>query len=250
MPHGAHSHAMSRFAQRVYAGTLSLILLTLASGASAFSFIPINVPGASRTLPYGINKAGQIVGSYDNSAGTHGFLRNTDGTFITIDVPGADGTIAYGINRAGQIAGTYFVAPGHHCFLRNTDGTFIAIDVPGAPATTAALGITKSGQIVGFYQEIVGGVARGFRRNTDGTFTTIDVPGAFVTLAYGISGKKIVGYYSDGTGTHGFLLKRGHYLPIDFPGAQDTYATGISRKAIVGFYVDPSNFVHGYLATP
>ena len=36
-------------------------------------------------------------------------------------------------------------------------------------------------------------------------YTTLDVPGASDTSAYGIDGGNIVGYYSDGSGIHGFL---------------------------------------------
>lgn len=42
-----------------------------------------------------------------------------------------------------------------------------------------------------------------------GEMTSFDVPGATETRAYGVSATgDIVGYYSDLTGTHGFLLSR------------------------------------------
>ncbi len=37
------------------------------------------------------------------------------------------------------------------------------------------------------------------------TYTTLDVPGGSSTYAWEIDGGNIVGYYSDGSGTHGFL---------------------------------------------
>ena len=37
------------------------------------------------------------------------------------------------------------------------------------------------------------------------TYTTLDVPGAIDTFLYGIDGSNIVGYYTDSSGTHGFL---------------------------------------------
>ena len=40
----------------------------------------------------------------------------------------------------------------------------------------------------------------------DGVVTSIDVPGASQTLAFGINAEgQIVGYFTDPTGTHGFL---------------------------------------------
>lgn len=54
---------------------------------------------------YGINNSGQIVGTYEDTKGNHGYY--FDGTtFNTIDYPGAALTIAYGINDKGQIVGT------------------------------------------------------------------------------------------------------------------------------------------------
>ena len=36
-------------------------------------------------------------------------------------------------------------------------------------------------------------------------YTTLDVPGATDTFLIGIDGGNIVGYYEDGSGSHGFL---------------------------------------------
>src|SRR5579872_1311072 len=49
---------------------------------------PIAVPGSDNTFAYGINNAGQIVGSYSISgAGSSGFV-DSNGVFTTIIVPG------------------------------------------------------------------------------------------------------------------------------------------------------------------
>src|SRR5262245_22410512 len=79
--------------------------------ATSFTFIPIDVPGAVSTQPFRINWRSQIVGRYDDSKGTHGFLYN-GGAFTTLNVPfpGAESTTAYGINSRGQIVGVYFDA--------------------------------------------------------------------------------------------------------------------------------------------
>ena len=42
--------------------------------AASFTFTPIDVPGASSTRAQGITPSGQIVGSYTDSTGRHGFL--------------------------------------------------------------------------------------------------------------------------------------------------------------------------------
>ena len=64
--------------------------------------------GTFSTINHGgdINNRGQIVGSYYDDTGSHGFVFDGD-TFITIDFPGALETWAGGINDRGQIVGSY-----------------------------------------------------------------------------------------------------------------------------------------------
>ena len=58
----------------------------------------------SGTQALGINATGQIVGSYLNAGGNHGFLYSS-GTYSSIDDPAiSEFTVATGINDSGQIA--------------------------------------------------------------------------------------------------------------------------------------------------
>src|SRR5512132_539647 len=80
--------------------------------------IDIGVPHSSVTA-YGINNAGQIVGSYlvvnsvspINIMGPYGFVFNPkDGTYTTLDDPlvfRSGSTSAQGINDEGQVVGYY-----------------------------------------------------------------------------------------------------------------------------------------------
>ncbi len=82
------------------------------------------------------------------------------------------------------------------------------------------------------------------------TVTQIDVPGATSTVAGRINaGGDIVGNFSDGSGTHAFLLSNGAFTTVDVPGATATYTGGINRQGeIVGSYTNSSsNNSHGYL---
>ena len=94
---------------------------------------------ANSTEAFGINDAGQIVGSYRDSSGTHGFLRDALGTFTTISDPsnGSFYTFAQGINDAGQIVGSFvdFRNLSNHGFLATPLGT----NVP-EPPSLAVLG--------------------------------------------------------------------------------------------------------------
>jgi probable HAF family extracellular repeat protein len=50
------------------------------------------------------------------------------------------------------------------------------------------------------------------------TFTTIDVPGAGYTVASGINADgQIVGWFTDATGTHGFLRDGATFTTFDVP---------------------------------
>jgi len=69
-------------------------------------------------------------------------------------------------------------------------------------------------------------------------FTTIEVPGSTVTVASSIDlMSRVVGYYTDDTGTHGFLYSNGSYSKIDYPGAGWTVIFGINNTGqFVGAY--------------
>ncbi len=93
---------------------------------SAGVFAPVNFPGASLTIPAGIDARGTITGSYltgDPSTPAslvgHGFFLR-DGTYTTYDVPrpGVTTTYIQGMNEAEQITGCYTDAKGTHGFLR------------------------------------------------------------------------------------------------------------------------------------
>lgn len=100
-----------------------LLLLPGSGAAQSFNFFSIDVPCSAcpggialSTSAQGINPAGDIVGSYTDTSGSHGFLLS-GGKFMSIDVPGAlmgvAGSLptgATGISPSGEIAGT-FTAP-------------------------------------------------------------------------------------------------------------------------------------------
>lgn len=84
------------------------------------------------------------------------------------------------------------------------------------------------------------------------TFSVIELHGATETVANGINMLgRVVGYYQNDTGTHGFLLEPdGALVTIDFPGARWTAAFGVNNAGqIVGGYgsTDKATGRHGYL---
>jgi probable HAF family extracellular repeat protein len=208
---------------------------------------PLAIPGTTSAV--GINDLGQIVGSFQDAIGTHGFLYSR-GTYTTLDAPTAPPgtTSAAAINNLGQIVGQAHI-PGAGGGFLYSGGTFTPL---AAPAT----GINDLGQIVGSRDSL------GFLYS-GGTYTTLDDPFAIHdkfqvtttgTFAYGINNSgQIVGYYTNGAGFaptfHGFLYSGGAYTTFDDPLASKgigfvlfgTEAYGISNSGlIVGGYT-PDN---------
>jgi probable HAF family extracellular repeat protein len=68
--------------------SLTVLLGTLVAAQDAsYTFTPIDVPGASATLAYGVNNKGQIVGYYSlpGQYAWHGFLY-TPGVFTPFNL--------------------------------------------------------------------------------------------------------------------------------------------------------------------
>jgi probable HAF family extracellular repeat protein len=109
---------------------------------TAGAFTALDTPSGS--FPLGINDAGEIVGRFDDRAGTeHGFLIDHNG-FHAFDVPGALSTFARGINDSGQIVGGFMDSTGReHGFL----ATPTSAAVP-EPSSLVLLGVGVIGGFV------------------------------------------------------------------------------------------------------
>jgi probable HAF family extracellular repeat protein len=81
--------------------------------------------------------------------------------------------------------------------------------------------------------------------------TTLDYPGSISTVATSIDiAARIVGFYTDTNGTHGFVFNNGSYSAVDVPGALWTAAYGINNTGqIVGGFGASENpdGRHGFL---
>src|SRR5204863_10188271 len=104
---------------------------------------PLNTSGDG-TLASGINDTGQIVGTYADAGGVHGFLLS-GGSYSTLDAPLAQQhTPAQGINGTGQIVGIYFGHAGLHSGLHgflNNKALYTPVDDPWRADRTPAPGI-------------------------------------------------------------------------------------------------------------
>jgi hypothetical protein len=118
----------------------------------AGSFTTLDFPGAPATNAFGIDDAGDVVGSYVDTAGVeHGFLLRS-GSYSRLDAPKAlSRTVATGINANGDISGYYLDRTGAlHGFLRR-GLNYSTIDGPDGPGLTRVLGINARDDLVGTY---------------------------------------------------------------------------------------------------
>jgi probable HAF family extracellular repeat protein len=247
------------------------------------TYTTIDFPGAATTSVYGINSAGDIVGSYSPVLGSanHGFLLS-GGQFTSFDYPGAVSTGASGINDTGLIVGTQdgsaftydgntFTAisfPGYsstegdginnagdvvgrlNLGLRAYEysgGQFKIIRVPGNNRYQGAGGINNHGDIVGY--RIYGGYQSFLYKN--GKFQFFNLGDS--TVPFGINDNDvIVGWYSVNGKQSGFAFLNGKYVIFNYPNSYSTTATGINRAGqVVGVYTDGiGSGGHGFVTSP
>jgi PEP-CTERM motif len=254
------------------------------STVTGSNFMPYNVPNSSTTVVSGISGSKQ-VGSYSDTAGTHGFLR--DGSTLTapLDYPAVSPpyTVATGID-GNNIVGYVNGAAGMKGFLYDsskpvTDALAWSMPVipPAGAQLDVAFGISGS-EIVGYYLasdnhlhgfmqpiQLPGGASSPSAGSSSvlASFTTLDYPGSTSSAAYGISGNVVVGDYQDSKGKYfGFVYDGVNWLSVDAqtflpfaqPGAGSASAVsvtatklyGISGNTIVGEYLDATGVNHGF----
>jgi probable HAF family extracellular repeat protein len=156
-------------------------------------FTEVQFPGAASTGVFGINDAGDMIGSYSMSTRTARLSGDSASSNVKL--------VARTANSV-QIRETGIPAYG---FLLS-GGVFRSLNPPGSIATYPA-GINNSGVVVGTFTDVNNHV-HGFLYK-EGKFQQIDHPDAILTTAKGISDKnEIVGSYEASNGSfHGYLAK-------------------------------------------
>ncbi len=261
-----------------------LLLLPVNSAAQTFSFYTIDVPSSTSTTAFGINPAGEIVGTYNDSEGAqHGFLLS-GGHFTTIDVPGwlvgAAGslpTAARGINPEGDIVGS-FTAPVNpapatspaycpaatstYCIkgFLYSHGSFSLVLFPGHVGAIAQR-ITPTGDIYGCLHDFnMMSTMYGFGMSRFGD-TSLQLNGgelsdptksAPASMENGATPDQSVrvGLYIDMmTGfNHGYIVREGIFQTYDVPGPLQTNIYDINPAGdFVGIYIGSGGHRHGFL---
>lgn len=189
------------------------------ASADAYTFTAFNYPGSSLTLASGINNNGDIFGQLGEPFETQFLYQNGNYSLF----PGI-----VDVNDNGMIL---FNSPSGPAILFN--GQVTPVNVPGVVA------FNNNGDFL---------VSGGFVKN--GFFFPVNYPGATSTTVSGINDlDEVVGSYSSGNSSHGFLYQNGVYTTIDFPGpVSSNKAIAITNNGeIVGSYLgfNPTG-VHGF----
>lgn len=204
-----------------------------------FHFLSFDYPGATATRGMGINAQGDIVGSFDDSNGTHGFVFE-NGRFRALDVAGASSTQAKSINSRGEIVGYYLDAASNLHGFYSFRGKTRTIDIPFSTETRSE-GINEAGAISGEYVDQED-IEHGYLLH-DGHFETIDVPGTFTTDVWSISNDHwLTGDYSSDTTVLAYVrTRRDEFFTLAYPTAIADSARSINDlHEVVGRWDDSS----------
>ena len=178
------------------------------------------------TVPFGINKAGTVVGGVWSMSQTGTFPRSgwvwVNGTFSNMNPSGKNPAApccwsVNGIANSGVISGRVFEADFNQgWFKAGTDEDFFMDIVPNNTGTdTFATGVNSNNDVVGFGYR--GWFAKSIESNegtsdateTNPTFIEVKYPNSSRTVPFGVNNlRAVVGSYIDSSGhEHGFLAK-------------------------------------------
>jgi hypothetical protein len=213
--------------------------------------------------PYGINDAGEVVGSYLVAENTTGAFMVLDGTFTnfgpaTVGGTSVSGYYPAGINDSGEIAGWLIRTDGPRIPFTYEDGTLTTFGLAAGTLATfgnlTVTGINESGAVAGYYN---GYSSAGFAEEDtvflyeNGTFTSLGNPSAEVqdlqTAGINNSGEIVGSFFDRNTNTDkGFIYNNGSYTTLSGPsGTYWVEATGINDSGeVVGVFDTPPE-VHG-----
>ncbi len=225
----------------------------------------LDVPGATATIPSGINAAGEVVGWYSQAGVTRGFTYFDGVLTPNIVYPGAAFTQLRGIAPGGDIVGSYR-NPGEptvnlHGFVLTTDGTFIPVNYPGH-TNHISQRLLPDGTILGCFHDTdqmvtMKGVEisrKAYMPNANTSsasgYSSID---AFASMTNGGTpgGNTVAGLYTDMESgqSRGFVIDHGTFAGFDVPGSDGTNAWDMNPSGtIVGLFAAAEDgSTHGFV---
>jgi probable HAF family extracellular repeat protein len=188
---------------------------------------------------FAINNLGEMAGSYNNSSQqTYPAAFSKLGRQTDIVTPNGQEGSAYAINDSGQIVGELFGTPQVAFIYQG--GTVTLLNAPVAKGASSAVGINKSGLIVGFasFPAASGSSVEAAAIYANGAWTDIDTLSSgtsFFSEAEAVNDLGwIVGVWEPATGNDDFFLyKDGVMTALNFPEFANSIAIN-NRGQIVG----------------
>ncbi|HET6929678.1 MAG TPA: hypothetical protein VFI45_05110 [Candidatus Acidoferrum sp.] len=246
--------------------------------------------GGQGFFTLGMASNGIVAGYFfDSNGGSHGYLRQLDGTVTIIDAPdaiqGVGGkTTVLAVNSSGVTVGTYLGNDGNpHAFSRSATGQYSLL--PGltyayfgqnglpAQASTSLLfptAINDNGVIAGYFYDPNLGI-HSFIIPSEGIFNgqPLDIggPGSGSASGQGFgtwiqyvapTGDAVGSYRRDQSGLHGFIrhYADGTVTVLDAPGYSGTATGGTIANwiaadgTVVGSVVNSTGITHAFVRTP
>jgi hypothetical protein len=209
----------------------------------AFALSKVEIPAQYSqywSIVNGINKAGVMVGAYNDASGyTHGMMIES-GIVTTIDNPEGQ-TVLFSINSKKEIVGDVFDSQGNPHGFMYSDGKFTSVPGPSGAVGNDATGINDNGWIAGDYygtdKKYYGFLLKGT------TYKQLDLPHELATYAAGINdaGTIVLVGVDAKDFTESFLYNVSTYESIDVPGAAVNNAASINTAGEIVYRIYDNN---------
>ena len=188
------------------------------------------VVGGTWSNAWGINNAGQVVGTSTLAGGYGRAYLWTDGAMKDLGSLGGSGGGAYGVNDLGQVAGVAGTSQYSHAFLWS-DGVMTDLGALPGGQSSRAWDINVSGQVVGD-STATGGYNRPFLWS-DGVMINLGtLESNKHSYAKGINS---LGQVVGSSGSHAFLWTEGTMINLDPSSGKRSEANAINDSGqIVG----------------
>ncbi|HEU5115385.1 MAG TPA: PEP-CTERM sorting domain-containing protein [Isosphaeraceae bacterium] len=210
--------------------------------------------GTGYNIAYGVNTAGQVVGSLQVTSGNASYQQafvETNGHVTTIPTLGGNYGGAHGINSFGQVVGSAQTSNGtEQAFIYNpTTGTTSSLGTFGGKNSDARA-INDAGKIVGSAQTASGNW-NAFTATANGQLQNLGtLAGGSNSWAFTVNSKGTVVGASDtsaGAATHAVYWQNGQIHDLGTLGTA-SYATGINSSGeIVGWNTDSNGNYSAFL---
>jgi probable HAF family extracellular repeat protein len=234
---------------RVRRGLAAALFALPVQAFATYVFNTVEYPGAVFTEVWGINGAGQIVGTASLDNVNFFAFRYSSGTFTTLP-PTLYPIGALGINDAGVIVGSANPTPDtEQAFIFNA-GSY-AFFVHGGYPNTEARAISNANVVTGYSYDALGNSIGWIYNPLASTVTDIDILGSHLTIAQGINAAGQVVGSATGMpgGAHAFLRDPGGAITLFQIGTAPTRARSINDNGVIAGWMTVGGVNQSFVGT-